>query len=318
MGDLDFLGPLAHSFETNDQHRLNLTLSTAESDMYYQLFFLKDNIVSKVEAELINLGLHEDIIEGKIYQLRREIDESEKMFYTDIAAIDWLDRINYDEASIVDHQIHQATLLIKDKDYVKTGRYLKRALELDPDAKLAYANQGVIALRRKNKKKALELFNTALRIDPYQVQALTYKMYILSSSRTATLKEFTAVVNQLLDLRPDHPSALKYKWHLVLHSQKLDEIVRYTKLNFKINYLEAEAMDELLNVLLWMTANEGRAFLVQFASELKGNLIKDVLTQFKERYEKLIAGLIISPDVILIEEMAEELEEIMRKKKKGK
>jgi hypothetical protein len=86
-------------------------------------------------------------------------------------------------------------------------------------------------------------------------------------------------------------------------------------INSWFHYLEAEAMDELLNVVLWMTANEGRAFLVQFASELKGNLIKDVPERFMERHEKLIAGPIHSPDVLLIEEMAEELEEIMRKKK---
>jgi tetratricopeptide (TPR) repeat protein len=318
MRELDFLGPLAHTFQSDEQNSLNLTIRPLDTNQHYILYLLKDLSLEAVATELRARGVHEDIIESDIYQLRQDIDTADEIFYTNIAAIDSLDRINFEDASPVDQQIHLATQLIRDKEYVKAGRHLKNALYLDPNSILAYANQGVIALRRKFKKRALELFNTVLSIDPDHVQALTYKMYILSSSRTATLKGFTTVVDKLLELRPCHPAALQYKWHLVHHSQDMDEIIAYTKLNFKINYLEQDALDELLNVVLWMNADEGREFLDQFGSELKGNLIQNVFAQFRDRHEKLIAGLKDEPDILLVQLLAEQMAEKMNKNKKGK
>jgi tetratricopeptide (TPR) repeat protein len=317
MRELDFLGPLAHTFQSDEQNLLNLTTRPLETNEHYILYLLKDQSLEAVEAELRARGVHEDIIESDIYQLRQDIDTAEEIFYTEIAAIDSLDRINFEDASPVDQQIHLAAEFIRDKDYVKAGRHLKKALHLDPDAILAYANQGVIALRRKYKKRALDLFNTVLSVDPDHVQALTYKMYIMSSSRTATLNEFTNVVDKLLELRPIHPAALQYKWHLVHHAQDMDEVIEYTKLNFKINFLEQDALDELLNVVLWMTADEGREFLDQFGSELKGNLIQNVFAQFRERHEKLIAGLKDEPEVLLVLLLAEQMAEVTKSKKKG-
>jgi tetratricopeptide (TPR) repeat protein len=317
MRELDFLGPLAHKFQSDEHNSLNLNLRPLETNPHYILYLLKDKNLEAVEAELRARGVHENIIESDIYQLRQDLDTAEEIFYTNIAAMDSLDRITFEDASPVDQQIHLATQFIRDKDYVTAGKHLKKALYLDPDAILAYANQGVIALRRKNKKRALELFNTVLSIDPDHIQALTYKMYILSSSRTATLTEFTAVVDKLLQLRPFHPAALQYKWHLVHHSQDLDEIIEYTKLNFKINFLEQDALDELLNVVLWMTAEGGREFLDHFGSELKGNLIQDVFAQFRERHETLIAGLKDEPDVILVLLLAEQIAEVTNNSKKG-
>lgn len=68
------------------------------------------------------------------------------------------------------------------QDFSGAARTFRRALELDPDNKLAWYNLGVIAQRDGRTADAREAYDKALKIDPTYASALFNEAVLLESS----------------------------------------------------------------------------------------------------------------------------------------
>ena len=68
------------------------------------------------------------------------------------------------------------------QDFSGADRTFRRALELDPDNKLAWYNLGVIAQHDGRTADARKAYDKALKIDPTYASALFYEAVLLESS----------------------------------------------------------------------------------------------------------------------------------------
>lgn len=124
-----------------------------------------------------------------------------------------------------------------------------KAIELDENATLAYANKGSLYTKKDQKDKALEFYNKALKIEPNHVEILENKMDLLFKMMTdQNEKEFIETAATILKNDPQHPNALIYIIQFHVKENDLENALKSVKILFSNFHSESIAIQLLLDV----------------------------------------------------------------------
>lgn len=117
----------------------------------------------------------------------------------------------------------------------------EKAIELDENATLAYANLGKLYSLKNNNLKALEFVNKALDIEPHHPQILDNKVdtvYELLVEHQINESEFIANIKDVLQKDPENPNALIYIIQFYLKNNQTDHAVESVEKLFSKYYSE--------------------------------------------------------------------------------
>lgn len=285
MAQLDFL--IKEVKDIANPSLIEELVSLDEFVFAYLNYCINNESYEAVENELKKLDIDEKGCEFIIYRLRKSLNESDKVFFNDIASDIPKRAKSYEDASMVDKHIHFGACWIREEEYNEALKCLDKALALDDRAILAYANKASIAVFKGRKQEALQLFNKALEIDPNHVQILANKMVLLTNFSKSTLVDFKNTINAILLNKPNHAMALNYGIQLAFISGDIPLALKYVKLYFVENYLEEPASMLLINVMCRLGKEEALRELTLLESSMKGIAGKEVVSDNKTYYLQL-------------------------------
>ena len=117
----------------------------------------------------------------------------------------------------------------------------EKAIELDENATLAYANMGKLYFLKNDNLKALEFVNKALETEPSHPQILDNKVdvvYELLVEHQISESEFIAHIKDVLQQDPENPNALIYIIQFYLRNNQTDHAVESVEKLFPKYYSE--------------------------------------------------------------------------------
>lgn len=125
-----------------------------------------------------------------------------------------------------------------------------KAIEINENATLAYANKGTLFTKRGDYEKALEFYNKALEIEPNHIQILENKMDLFFDLMDINKEdEFIETVQVLLKNDPENPNALINIIQYYLKNNDIDSALRSVKILFANHFQEQIVMQLLLRTL---------------------------------------------------------------------
>ncbi|TCC87246.1 hypothetical protein EZ428_21305 [Pedobacter frigiditerrae] len=127
-----------------------------------------------------------------------------------------------------------------------------KAIELDENATLAYANKGQLFALKNDKEKALYFTNKALELEPNHPQILDNKVdivYDLLNERKIEEQEFISIIKDILTKDSENPNALIYIIQYFLKQNQLDDALQKVKKLFTNYHNEQVTTQLLLNTL---------------------------------------------------------------------
>jgi tetratricopeptide (TPR) repeat protein len=118
-----------------------------------------------------------------------------------------------------------------------------KALKIDPGNVQALTYKGIVLNRIKNKREAKECFDKALKIDPGNVQALTYKGIVLKDEYSYS--EAIECFDKALEIDPNYVDALYCKGKILgIHQGKLQEAIECFDKALKIDPTNTDIKDD--------------------------------------------------------------------------
>lgn len=153
------------------------------------------------------------------------------------------------DAEQVDRYIAYGAYQMERNDLENALELFNKALELDENATLAYANKGTLFYKKEEYQKALEFYNKALAIEPNHPNILESKMDLLYDMMNETNEaDFIDTVKLILKNDPKSPNALIYMVQIHLKANDLDNALKSLTVLFEDYFHENIVIRLLLDV----------------------------------------------------------------------
>lgn len=253
--------------EPNDSYAQNSGIDDAKfnSDDYQneildyaqKLYFENNHRYEIVKHELFKDGLNTKQAEEIVAKLEKKNSEMVNNFQ------EQLDSGAISEIKIKPNPGHKKGNVDADQvdKYIGFGAYqmdrgdlenalelFDKALELNENAVLAYANKGKLYSLKNENEKALFFTNKALELDPDHKQILDNKVDIafgLFQENKFNETEFIQNVREVLAKDPENPNALIYIIQFHLNQNQIDDAVQWLK-NLFLNYYSENITIQLM------------------------------------------------------------------------
>jgi len=155
-------------------------------------------------------------------------------------------KVNADQ---IDRYIAYGAYQMERGDLENALELFNKALELDENATLAYANKGTLYYKKEEYEKAQEFYNKALSIEPNHVKILESKMDLLYDIMNETNEaDFVDTVKLILKNDPKNPNALIYIVQIYLKGNDLDNALKSLTILFEDYFRENIVIRLLLDV----------------------------------------------------------------------
>ena len=233
-----------------------------------KIFFENNHSFEIVSQELFDLGLNLDQVDEIIEALKSKNDSMINDFQQQL-----------DSGSIAEIKIHpnpEHTKENVDKNqvdkYIGFGAYqldrgdldnalqlFDKAIELDDQAVLAYANKGKLYAIKNDFVQALFFTNKALEIDPIHEQILDNKVDILFellSEDKIDEATFISGIQDVLTKNPENPTALVYITQFYLQTQRIQEALQAVKVLFKNYYSDTNTIELMITTMHQLTVEQ--------------------------------------------------------------
>jgi tetratricopeptide (TPR) repeat protein len=125
-----------------------------------------------------------------------------------------------------------------------------KAIELDNNATLAYANKGKLFSLKNDHEKALYFINKALEIEPNHAQILENKvgtLFDLLIEGKISEDEFIKNINEILKRDSENPNAIFYLVQHQLRQNQLENAFQNLIKLFKINFRDIDTLKLMLD-----------------------------------------------------------------------
>lgn len=239
-----------------------------------KLYFENNQRYEVVEHELFKEGLSRKQAKEVVTRLEKHLFDSMDDFQ------DRLENGIISEIKIHPNPEHKKGNVDKDQidKYIAYGAYqmergdldnalelFDKAIELDENATLAYANKGKLFSLKNDNEKALLLINKALDIEPHHQQILDNKVHIvyeLLNENKIDEKEFIDNINDILTKDAINPNALIYIIQYYLKQNQTELALQSLKKLFVNYYNESITIQLMLNTFNQLSEEEA---LIQFA-----------------------------------------------------
>ena len=248
-------------------------------ELTQKLYFENNHNYEAAKKELHNRGLNSHQI--------NEIIESHEELKTKMVN-DFQEKL--DSGAISEIKIHANPEHKKgkvDKDqvdkYIGYGAYqmergdldnalelLDKAIELDENATLAYANKGTLYSRKGDNIQALLNYNKALSIEPDHLVILENKMDLLLEMINDIDSEnnFIDTVKKVLKQDPNHPDALIYIIQFYAKENRMEDILSALKNLFSNHYTENIVTQLMLDIFSRLSEDEALEQFKIFEKEI--------------------------------------------------
>lgn len=169
----------------------------------------------------------------------------------------------------VDKYIGFGAYQIERGDLDNALELLDKAIEIDENATLAYANKGTLFAKKGEQQVALWNYNKALELEPAHVQILENKMDLLVEmiEDEPSEREFIDTVKALLKQDPDHFNALIYMTQFHLKAPDIPAALQSVKRLFSNYYTEDISIHLMLSVFDRLSEEEVLAQFDVFEKE---------------------------------------------------
>lgn len=200
------------------------------------------------------------------------------------------------EPDQVDRYIGYGAYQMERGDFDNALELFDKALELDENATLAYANKGSLYAQRGDREQALACFNKALELEPNHLFVLENKMDLLYETMTAeTEGEFIQLVQKILENDPDHPNALIYIIQFHLKNGQFQDALSSVKKLFTNYHSEHIAIQLLITTFSALPEADAIAEFDHYHQKLTPNAqyqlgyCKGLYLQGQQKFEEAIA-----------------------------
>ncbi|MGN7986816.1 tetratricopeptide repeat protein [Pedobacter sp. 22226] len=153
------------------------------------------------------------------------------------------------DAEQVDRYIAYGAFQMERDDLENALELFNKALELDENSTLAYANKGTLYYKKEDYAKALEFYNKALTIEPNHLKILESKMDLLYDMLNEINEtDFIDTVKLILKNDPKSPNALIYMVQIYLKANDLDNALKSLQVLFEDYFRENVVIQLTLDV----------------------------------------------------------------------
>ena len=227
---------------------------------YAQNFYFKNNhSYESVKKELVKKDLSSEQVEEIVAKLQNVNSEMVNEFQ------EKLDSGIISDIKIQPNPEHTKGNVDKDQvdKYIGYGAYqmdrgdlenalelFDKAIELDENATLAYANKGKLYSLKNDNERALLFTNKALEIEPNHKQIIDNKVDVvfnLLQENKIDEIEFIKNIKDILGKDSENPNALIYIIQFYLKQNQIDEAVSSVKILFSNYYSENIAIQLMLD-----------------------------------------------------------------------
>lgn len=169
----------------------------------------------------------------------------------------------------VDKYIGFGAYQIERGDLDNALELLDKAIEIDENATLAYANKGSLFAKKGEQQQALWNYNKALELEPAHAQILENKMDLLVEmiQDEQSERDFIDTVKALLKQDPDHFNALIYMTQFHLKEPDIPAALLTVKRLFSNYYTEDISIHLMLSVFGRLSEEEVMAQFDVFEKE---------------------------------------------------
>lgn len=227
-------------------------------DSSFELYFKNKHSYDAVKQDLQKKGLNEiqteEILSKLKIRINGMVDDFQSQLDTGvISEIKIKPNIEHKKGGVdseqVDKYIAYGAYQMERGDFENALELFDKAIELDENATLAYANKGALYTKKEDNNKALEFYNIALEIEPNHIQILENKMDLLFEMMNETNeREFIETAKKILENDPLHPNALIYVIQNYLKENDLENALNYVKKLFANFHSENIAIQLLLDI----------------------------------------------------------------------
>ncbi|WP_163411370.1 tetratricopeptide repeat protein [Flavobacterium ajazii] len=229
-------------------------------DYAQKLYFQNNHRYEIVKHELFKDGLSNEQADEVVEKLQRKNSEMVNDFQKD------LDSGLISEIKIQPNPEHKKENVGKEEidKYIGYGAYqmergdlenalelFDKAIELDENAALAYANKGKLFSLKNDNQKALFFINKALEIEPNHSEILDNKvgtLFDLLIEGKISEDEFIENINEILERDSENPNAIFYIIQHLLRQNQVDNALQNLIKLFKINFRDKDTLKLMLNI----------------------------------------------------------------------
>lgn len=250
-------------------------------DNSFELYFKSKHNYEIVEQDLTKQGLNNYQIQEILAKLKMRINEMVDSFQSEldsgvISGIKVIPNTEHTKDNVdtdqVDQYIGFGAYQMDRGDLDNALELFDKAIELDKNATLAYANKGTLYAKKDDKNKALEFYNKALEIEPNHVQILETKMNLLFEIlNESNEKELIDTVKRILSNNPIHPNALVCIIQVYLKENDLDNALISVKKLFANFHTENVAVQFLLDIFHKLSNERALNEFVVFKNEINND-----------------------------------------------
>ncbi|SHF09513.1 tetratricopeptide repeat protein [Pedobacter caeni] len=276
MGLFDFLKArkkaIAEDLFNSKQYQIEIT---ALAQTFY---FENKQDLSVVKKKLLCEGLDEKQSNIIIERMKEATAEMVEDFQTELTSgkilkVDIIPNPEHQKGKVdkeqVDRYIGYAAYQIEQKNFDNALELLDKAIELDDQAVLAYANKGAIYDELQDHEKALYFHEKALEIEPDNILILENRMDTRFAMLSATNEEdFIDSVKACLRVNTMNPNALIYITQYYLKTNNIDNALISIKNLFSEFYQENIAIKLLLNTFGSLSKEKALDQFDKFENEL--------------------------------------------------
>lgn len=266
------------SQELNDSHSVNSGLDDTKfnSEAYQneildyaqKLYFQNNHRYEIAKHELFKEGLSSKQAEEVVRKLERKNSEMVNDFQQE------LDSGRISEIKITPNPEHTKGNVDNDQvdKYIGYGAYqmerggfdnalelLDKAIALDENATLAYANKGKLYSLKNENEKALFFLNKALDLDPFHKEILDNKVHLVFEMFQENKMDESQFINEIKGVLvndPENPNALIYVIQFYLKNNQINEALLSVKRLFSNYYSENIANQLMLDTFCKLTEKE--------------------------------------------------------------
>lgn len=278
--------------QSDTQNTLNqkgIDDSTFNSDSFQKgildnsidLYFKNGHSYEIVEQKLLKDGLNANQKNDILLKLKARIggmvdDFQEQLDSGSISEIKIKPNVEHVKGNVdseqVDKYIAYGAFQMDRGDLENALELFDKAIELDENATLAYANKGTLYSKKAENEKALLFYNKALAIEPNHIQILENKMDLLFEiMNEKNEKEFIETAKTILKNEPIHPNALIYVIQNYLKENDIENALKSVKLLFKNYHSENISTQLLLDIFHKLPNDKALEEFINFTDEINEN-----------------------------------------------
>ncbi len=183
------------------------------------------------------------------------------------------------DADQIDKYIGYGAFQMEQGNLENAMELFDKAIALDENATLAFANKGTLYLKKGDHEKALYFYNKALTIEPNHVQILENKLDLLFEMLSKSSEnEFIETAQIILRNEPDHPNALIYVIQYHVKENDIESALALLKRLFSNYHSEGISTQLLLDIFNKLPIERALVEFENFKNEI------DTAAHYQLRY----------------------------------